>query len=163
MKTHFQAVLFTDESSATLDGPDGWNSGWLVDGHCVITRLRSQQGGGGVMFWSGIMGSDLVSPFRVPEGVKMTSAKHVKFLTAHFLPRYKKNCAWATIIPWPQPYWELVEHPSMEALWGWAAVCLKTAAPGGNSGILMRELSKWYQRHAPMLIVTWSVTMFWLK
>ena len=48
MKTNFQTVLFTDECRATLDGPDGWASGWLVDGHHVPTRLRRQQGGGAV-------------------------------------------------------------------------------------------------------------------
>ena len=91
MKTNFQTVLFTDECHATLDGPDGWSSGWLVDGHHVPTRLRRQQGGGGVMFWAGIMGSELVGPFKVPEGVKMTSAKYVEFLTDHFLLWYKKK------------------------------------------------------------------------
>ena len=91
MKTNFQTVLFTDECRATLDGPDGWSSGWLVNGHHVPTRLRRQQGGGGVMFWAGIMGRELVGPFRVPDGVKMTSAKYVEFLTDHFLPWYKKK------------------------------------------------------------------------
>ncbi len=99
MKTNFQTVLFTDECRVTLDGPDGWRSGWLVDGHHVPTRLRRQQGGGGVMFWAGIMGRELVGPFRVPEGVKMTSAKYIEFLTDHFLPWYKKkNCAFRSKI-----------------------------------------------------------------
>lgn len=84
MKTNFQTVLFTDECRATLDGPDGWSSGWLVDGHHVPIRLRRQQGGGGVMFWAGIMGRELVGPFRVPKGVKMTSANYIEFLTDHF-------------------------------------------------------------------------------
>ncbi|KAM9811272.1 uncharacterized protein LOC133156020 isoform X2 [Syngnathus typhle] len=75
MKTNFQTVLFTDECRATLDGPDGWSRGWLVDGHHSPTRLRRQQGGGGVMFWAGIMGRERLGPFRVPEGVKMTSIK----------------------------------------------------------------------------------------
>ncbi len=91
MKTNFQTVLFTDECHATLDGPDRWSSGWLVDGHHVPTRLRRHQGGGGVMFWAGIMGRELVGPFRVPGGVKMTSAKYIEFLTDHFLPWYKKK------------------------------------------------------------------------
>ncbi|CAI9583058.1 unnamed protein product [Staurois parvus] len=90
-KTNFQTVLFTDECRATLDGPDGWSSGWLVDGHSVPTRLRRQQSGGGVMFWAGIMGTELVGPFRVPEGVKMTSAKYVEFMTDYFLPWYRRK------------------------------------------------------------------------
>ena len=63
----------------------------VVDGHHVPTRLRHQQGGGGVMFRAGIMGRELVGPFRVPEGEKMTSAKSIEFLTYHFLPWYKKK------------------------------------------------------------------------
>ncbi|CAI9539051.1 unnamed protein product [Staurois parvus] len=46
---------------------------------------------GGVMFWAGIMGTELVSPFRVPEGVKMTYAKYVEFMTDHFLPWYRRK------------------------------------------------------------------------
>uniref|UniRef100_A0A8C5MML4 Tc1-like transposase DDE domain-containing protein n=1 Tax=Leptobrachium leishanense TaxID=445787 RepID=A0A8C5MML4_9ANUR len=87
MKTNFQTVLFTAECCATLDGPEG--CGWLVDGHPVPTRLQCQQGCGEVMFWAGIMGRELVGPFRVPEGVKITSAKYVEFLTDHFLPWYR--------------------------------------------------------------------------
>ncbi len=40
MKSNCQIVLFTDECHATLDCPDGWSSGWLLDGHHVPTRLR---------------------------------------------------------------------------------------------------------------------------
>ena len=35
--------------------------------------MRRQQGGGGVMFWAGIIGNKLVGPFRVPDGVKMNA------------------------------------------------------------------------------------------
>ena len=38
------------------------------------------------MFRAGIMGSELVGPVRVPEGVKMTPEKYVEFQTDHFLP-----------------------------------------------------------------------------
>uniref|UniRef100_A0A087YR09 Tc1-like transposase DDE domain-containing protein n=1 Tax=Poecilia formosa TaxID=48698 RepID=A0A087YR09_POEFO len=91
MKTNFQTVFFTDKCCATLDCPDGWSSGWVVDGHHVPTRLRRQQRGDRVMFWAGIMGRELVGPFRVPEGGKMTSTKYIDFLTHHFLPWYKKK------------------------------------------------------------------------
>ncbi|CAJ0944585.1 unnamed protein product [Ranitomeya imitator] len=43
------------------------------------------------MFWAGITGKQLVGPFKVPEGVKMTSAKYVEFLTDNFLPWSKKQ------------------------------------------------------------------------
>lgn len=91
MKTDFKTVLFTDECRATLDGPDGWSGGWLVDGHPMQTRLRRQQGGGGVMFWAGIMGREIVGPFMIPEGVKMNSIMYVEFLKQHFLPWFKKK------------------------------------------------------------------------
>ncbi len=64
----------------------------VVDGHHVPTRLRRQQGG------DGIMGRELVGPFRVPEGVKMTLAKYIEFLTDHFLLWYKKNRAFRSKI-----------------------------------------------------------------
>ena len=31
MKTHFENVVFTDECRATLDGPDGFARGWIID------------------------------------------------------------------------------------------------------------------------------------
>ena len=30
MKTDFSKVIFTDESRVTLDGPDGWSKGWVL-------------------------------------------------------------------------------------------------------------------------------------
>ena len=43
------------------------------------------------MFWAGIMGRELVGPFGVPEGAKITLTKYIWFLTDHFLPWYKKK------------------------------------------------------------------------
>lgn len=91
MKTDFSTVLFTDECRATLDGPDGWSSGWLRHGCTAPERLRRQQGGGGVMFWAGIIGKELVGPFKIPDGVKITSDSYVQFLKENFLPWFKKK------------------------------------------------------------------------
>lgn len=91
MKTNFEHVIFTDECRATLDGPDGWSRGWLREGVPLPTRVRRQQGGGGVMFWAGIVGERLVGPFKVPEGVKITSDSYIAFLTKHFMPWYKSQ------------------------------------------------------------------------
>ena len=80
MQTDMKCVLFTDESRATLDGPDGWSKGWVFHGDQCPTRMRHQQGGGGVMIWAGIVGDELFGLVRVPEGVKLTSRTHCQFL-----------------------------------------------------------------------------------
>ncbi len=43
------------------------------------------------MIWAGILGSEMVGPFRGPDSVKMTSARYVEFLTDHFLLWYRKK------------------------------------------------------------------------
>ena len=80
MKTNFENVLFTDESQAFRDGRDGWMSGWLPNGTTPQSKIRRQQGGGGVMIWAGISNNQIVSPFRVPDRVKMCAESYVDFL-----------------------------------------------------------------------------------
>ena len=82
----FQNVLFTDEARATLDGPDGWAKVWNPNGTPTPYRFRRQQGGGSIMFWAGIIGDKLCGPFRVPEGVKLTSNAYTAFLNENLLP-----------------------------------------------------------------------------
>ena len=91
MKTNFEHVLSTDASRATLDGPDGWMSGWLLNGTKPQSRIRRQQGGGGVMIWAGIINDAIVGPFSVPDGVKMNAKSYVEFLKKNFLPWYRKQ------------------------------------------------------------------------
>lgn len=86
VKMDFQQVLFTDEARATLDGPDGWAKCWTLHGTPTPYRFRRQQGGGGIMFWAGIIGDTLCGPFRVPEGVKLTSNAYTAFLHEHLTP-----------------------------------------------------------------------------
>ena len=62
-------VLFTAETRATLDGPDGLANGWVYFGGESRHRLGRQQQGGGVMIWAGIIGDGLVGLIRVPEAV----------------------------------------------------------------------------------------------
>ena len=47
LKLDFSRVIFTDECRATLDGPDGWRRGWVMDANSVPYVMRRQQGGGG--------------------------------------------------------------------------------------------------------------------
>ena len=76
-KTDTKHALFTDEPRATLDSPDGWSRGWVIRGDQCSTRIRRQQGGGGIMLRARIVG-ELVVPVRVPEVLH-----HI--LTASFL------------------------------------------------------------------------------
>ena len=79
MKSDMKYALFTDESQATLDGPDRWAKGWVINGDQAPVRRR-QQGGGGVMTWTGIIGDELIGPVRVPQGVKRSSATYCQYL-----------------------------------------------------------------------------------
>ena len=45
------------------------------------------------MIWAGIVASELVGPFRIPETVKMTSATYVDFLKRMFVPWFRKRSA----------------------------------------------------------------------
>ena len=90
MKTNFKNVLFTEESRATLDGPDGWMSVWLLNGTMPQSKIRRQQGGG-VMIWAGIINNRIVGPFRVPDGVKMCAKSYVDFLKKIFFLGIRNN------------------------------------------------------------------------
>ena len=91
LKQNFEFVLFTDECRATLDGPDGWRREWCDTKALCPQRIRRQQGGGGVMFWAAIIHDELVGPFRIKDGVKMTAPTYIAFLREHWLPWYKKK------------------------------------------------------------------------
>lgn len=100
MKTDFKNVIFTDECRATLDGPDGWASGWILNGRQPGVRIRRQQGGGGVMFWAGIKGDVIIGPFKVEPGVKINSASYCEFLNKYLLPWLEDQplSLWRTMI-----------------------------------------------------------------
>lgn len=91
MKVDFSKVLFTDEVRVTLDGPDGWSKGWVLNVRTRHMRLRRQQGGGGTMVWAGIIGGRLVGPWKVPGGVKMTADAYISFLKDHLQPWLKRQ------------------------------------------------------------------------
>ena len=61
----------TDKAHAALYGPDGFNKVWVVDG---------QEGGGGVMFWAGIVGDTVIGQVWVPDGVKVNYMTHCVLL-----------------------------------------------------------------------------------
>ena len=89
MKVDFSKVIFTDECRATLDGLDDWARGWIIQGQSIPTRLRQQQGGGGVMFWATVVFDKHLGPFRMSDGVKLDSQSYVKFLSNNFFAWYR--------------------------------------------------------------------------
>lgn len=91
VKTNFSNVIFTDESRVTLDGPDGWSRGWVLNGRQSSYRIKRQQMGGGVMIWAGIIGEEIIGPYKVEEGVKMNSANYCAFLEKNFLPWFERQ------------------------------------------------------------------------
>ena len=64
MKTDYCKVIFTYQCRASLDGPDGWAKVGVPIGAPSPSRLWRQQGSGGVMFWAGIVGDQLIGPYR---------------------------------------------------------------------------------------------------
>ena len=91
MKTNFENVLFTDKSRATLDGIDDWMSVLLLNGTTPQSKIRRQQGGGGLMIWVGIINNQIVGPFRAPDGVKMCAKSYVDFLKKISFLRIRNN------------------------------------------------------------------------
>ena len=73
-----------------MDPMDGGEDGFARRVH-VPTGIRRQQGGGGVMFWAAIIGNELIGPFRVADGVKMTAKLYVDFTKEHLVPWHKKK------------------------------------------------------------------------
>ena len=86
MKLEMKYVTFTDETRATFDGPDGWCRGWVGEGKEQHRRFRRQQGGGGALVWDCINDNELVDPFQVRKGVKITSVSYSALLEEVLLP-----------------------------------------------------------------------------
>ena len=63
-----------------MDGPDGWSKGWVFADDPSQMRLLRQQGGGGMMFWAGIIVDVLIGSVKVQEGVKLDSKRYCEFI-----------------------------------------------------------------------------------
>lgn len=86
VKQDFTKVIWTDETRVSLDGPDNWSSGWVIKGRKSETRVKRQQGGGGIMVWGAMCGETFIGPFRVPEGVKINRYTYCQLLEDCFVP-----------------------------------------------------------------------------
>ena len=63
---------------------DAWTR-WLVQ-VLACKGLQQCQQTMVVMFWAGIIGNELVGPYKVPDGVKMNALTYRNFLQANFIP-----------------------------------------------------------------------------
>ena len=91
MKVNFEKVIFTDECRATLDGPDGWRRGWVIEGGEAPWVVKRQQGGGGVKFCAGFVKDKLIGPYKVDTSVKINSVTYSKFLDETFFQWYRRQ------------------------------------------------------------------------
>ena len=78
--------MFTDETRASLDGPDNWQKCWVLLNEQRPVKYIRQKQGGSIMIWAGIIDNKIIGPFRVPDGVKLTSNTYIEFLRENFLP-----------------------------------------------------------------------------
>ena len=60
--------------------PDGLNKRWRFNGGNSAMETRRQQSGSVVMIWSGMIGNELIGPFRVPKELKLSSDTYCSFL-----------------------------------------------------------------------------------
>ena len=67
-----------------MDQMGGPEDGCTYNGRQSLYRIRCQQGGGGVMIWAGVIGNEVIGPFKVEEGVKLNSVNYCAFLAQNF-------------------------------------------------------------------------------
>ena len=66
-------VLFTHETHATLNGPEGGREGLVAIGQQYHDYFCREQGGSCVMTWPEIRGGEVLGINRVPKCVKIVS------------------------------------------------------------------------------------------
>ena len=86
MKQDMNYLLFTDETRATLDGPDGLSKGWVGIGAKLQNHFWCHQAGGGVMLWARIINKMLIGPVIVLTNVKINSAAYCELLSEWLFP-----------------------------------------------------------------------------
>ena len=67
------------------DLTDGAKFGSLNRHHALNVYVVNKVGGE-IIIWAGVVDNELVRPFRIPEGGKMTSATYVDILKRMFVP-----------------------------------------------------------------------------
>ena len=79
--TNMKTVLFTDESKASPNNPDGLNEEWVFNGDNCAMGIRRQQSGSVVVIWGGIIANEVTAGFfPVPEELKLSTDMYCSFL-----------------------------------------------------------------------------------
>ena len=52
--------------------------------------MRGQQGGGGDMFWAGLLRNTIIDPFKIEQGVNQNFQNYCSFLKQNFMPWYQR-------------------------------------------------------------------------
>ena len=84
--TNMKTVLFTDESRASPNDPDGLTKGWAFNGDNWSMEIRRQQSCSVVVIWGGMIGSKLAGLIRVPEELKLSADIYCSFLKNSIKP-----------------------------------------------------------------------------
>ena len=71
METEFTKAVFTGKSKVTLDGPDGWSKGWVLQDREAPVIKRRQQGRG-IMSRLKFIVISLLDHIKLMTGVKLT-------------------------------------------------------------------------------------------
>lgn len=114
------------QGSPAEPAADGRRSGWVLHGHHVPTSLWRQQGGGRVTcrplkslqtFW-------LTTRLRAQWCRPMLQGimQDLLCISGCYGHKRRESHGLGASRPWPQPYWEPLEHPQAKGLWGWEAV-----------------------------------------
>ena len=75
-----KTVLFTDESRASPNDPDGLTKGWVFHGDNWAMGIRRQQIGSVVMILGGMIANKLAGLIRAPEELKLSADMYCSFL-----------------------------------------------------------------------------------
>ncbi|KAF4689038.1 hypothetical protein FOZ60_002139 [Perkinsus olseni] len=85
------AMPTAEDHWLSLDGPDGWARGWILDGAARPSQNCRQQGGGGLIIWAGVIAGEVVGPARVEPGVKLDSKAYTQLLEASLFRWYRSK------------------------------------------------------------------------
>lgn len=84
-KTHkLNRHEWIDKMIVSRDGADGETRGWISNRHRAPLWLRRQQGGGGILVWTGLIKDKTFGPFQIKHGLWINFHTNCQFLEDTF-------------------------------------------------------------------------------